>query len=275
MRLGAVGDVVRTLPAASALRQGYPDAHLAWLVEPPSASLLRGLPWLDEVCEFPRPALRDALAPRRQSRFRRNDALVRYLGLAAEPLARPLAVTDAALAAARKALGEGPAPVAIHPGTSDSTAHKRWTAEGYGALARALAADGVPSVVTAGPARDDRAFAEAVVAASDGAARMAPPTPSLLDLAALFQVCRLYVGGDTGPLHVASLVGTPVVQLIGPTHPVENEPFAGTASRTVRVDVACNPCRRGCAAASCMRAIHPDLVIDAARGLLAAQAGNR
>ena len=37
------------------------------------------------------------------------------------------------------------------------------------------------------------------------------------DLAALLAVCRLYVGGDTGPMHTASLVGTPVVQLLGPT----------------------------------------------------------
>ncbi len=341
VRLGAVGDVVRTLPAASALRRGYPEAHLAWLVEPPSASLLRGLPWLDEVRVFPRPELRGALrrgrldraaragwrflrdlraadydlvvdfhsilksgalarvsgagrrvtyappfgregghrfatekavlAPPRQSRFARNDALVRYLGIAEEPLARPLGIPDDAVEAARKALGEGPTPIAIHPGTSDATAHKRWTVEGYAAVARALAEQGVPSVVTAGPARDDRAFADAVIQASRGAARLAPPTPSLLDLAALFQACRLYLGGDTGPLHVASLVGTPVVQLLGPTNPVENQPFPGTPWRRVRVQIGCNPCRRGCAAATCMRVIHPDAVLEAVRGLLATE----
>lgn len=336
--------MVRTLPAASALRRGHPDAHLAWLVEPPSASLLGGLPWLDEVRVFPRPELRGALRrgrlgagarvawgfvrglraadydlvvdfhsilksgvlawasgaerrvtyappfgrehghrfatekalldPPRQSRFARNDALVRYLGIAEQPLPRPLGIPDEAVEAARQALGEGPAPVAIHPGTSDATAHKRWTVEGYAAVARSLAADGIPSVVTAGPARDDRAFADAVIEASVGAARLAPPTPSLLDLAALFQACRLYLGGDTGPLHVASLVGTPVVQLMGPTNPVENQPFPGTPSRRVRVQIGCNPCRRGCAAATCMRVIPPDSVIEAIRGLLATETAN-
>ena len=115
-------------------------------------------------------------------------------------------------------------------------------------------------MVSVGPARDDRAFAEAVVKAAGGAARLAPQTPGLGDLAALFARCRLYLGSDTGPLHVASLVGTPVVQLLGPTDPVENAPWPGTPSRTVRVQVACNPCRRGCAAAPCMR------LLDAAFG---------
>ena len=61
IRLGAVGDVVRTLPAASALRAAFAGAQLCWLVEPASASLLRGQPWLDEVLVFPRAELRAAL----------------------------------------------------------------------------------------------------------------------------------------------------------------------------------------------------------------------
>ncbi|MBW2392960.1 MAG: glycosyltransferase family 9 protein [Deltaproteobacteria bacterium] len=331
------------MPAASALRQGYPDAHLAWLVEPASASLLGGVPWLDEVLVFPRPELRAALrrgrpdrlwstggswlralraerfdlvvdfhsilksgalawlsgarrrvayakpfareaadwfaterahlAPPRQSRFQRNEALVRYLGVSQPALARPLVLSPERVEQAAKALGPGPLPIAIHPGTSDATAHKRWTVQGYAEVARALAGEGIPAVVTAGPARDDRDFADAVVAAAGGGARRAPETPTLLDLAALFQACRLYLGGDTGPLHVASLVGTPVVQLIGPTDPVENQPSPATPSRTVRVQIGCNPCRRGCAAASCMRAITPDSVIKAARELLAGEGG--
>jgi len=211
------------------------------------------------------------LDPPKQSRFQRNDALVRYLGVDAPPAAQPLTVSPEALEAAQKALGPGPVPIAIHPGTSDETAHKRWTVDGYAAVAQTLAAEGTPSVVTAGPAQDDRAFADAIVEASGGAARRAPATPGLLELAALFRACRLYLGGDTGPLHVASLVGTPVVQLIGPTDPIENQPFPGTPSKTVRVQIECNPCRRGCAAASCMRAIHPDQVTSAVRGLLATE----
>ena len=70
-------------------------------------------------------------------------------------------------------------------------------------------------------------------------------------------------------MHVASAVGTPVVQLLGPTDPVENAPYPGTPSRTLRVQIGCNPCRRGCAAATCMRVIPAAAVLEAARELLA------
>jgi ADP-heptose:LPS heptosyltransferase len=342
IRLGAVGDVVRTLPAAAALRAAYPEAELAWLVEPASASVLAGQPWLDDVIVFPREALRAALtsghwlelareargfvarlrgrrfdlvldfhailksgvlarlsgaprrvsyarpfaregaawfaterarlAPERQSRFDRNEALVRYLGVDAPLPERPLAVPAPALARAARALGEGPAPVVIHPGTSDATPYKRWTPEGYGAVARALAEEGVPSLVTSGPAASDREMAEAVLREAAGAAKPAPPTPTLLDLAALFAHGRLYLGADSGPMHVAALVGTPVVQLLGPTDPVENAPYPRTPSRTLRIQVACNPCKRGCDAATCMRSISERAVLSAVRALLAGSA---
>jgi ADP-heptose:LPS heptosyltransferase len=340
IRLGAVGDVVRTLPAASALRATYPAAHLAWLVEPASAGLLRSQPWIDEVLVFPRDALaqharrlrlgaalrelsafvgglrgrrfdlvvdfhsilktgllsrasgaprragyappfgregawwlanlRAELAPRRVPRFARNLGLVRFLGSEAEPAATPLRVDPALLRALRAQLGPGAPPVALHPGTSDATPHKRWTVEGYAAVAQRLAKDdGVSSIVTFGPAVAERAMAEEIVARSEGAARLAPPTETLAHLAALLASVRLYVGSDTGPMHVASLVGTPVVQILGPTHPIENAPWPATPSRSVRVAVACSPCRRGCATATCLRLVTPDLVERAARELLA------
>ncbi len=344
IRLGAVGDVVRTLPAASALRAAYPWARLAWLVEPAAAGVVAAQPWIDEVIVFPRATLSQKLrrgrvpgllrevrgfrralrarrfdlvvdfhsilksgilsrlsgAPRRigyarpygrelgwlfaterahldrarASRFERNEALVRFLGVTAPPADRALHVDPATCERIAKALGPGPAPAVLHPGTSDRTAHKRWTAAGYAAVARGLAErEGVPSVVSAGPARDDREFAEAVVAAAGGPARLAPATPTLAELAALCSQVRLYVGSDTGPLHVASLVGTPVVQILGPTDPDENAPYPGTPSRTVRVGVGCSPCRRGCAAATCMKVVPPEQVITAARELLAPSPG--
>jgi ADP-heptose:LPS heptosyltransferase len=346
IRLGAVGDVVRTLPAVSALRGAYPRAWIAWLVEPPSASVVEGQPWIDRVLVYPRAEIAQALrggrlgslrrslgaflrelrrdrfdlavdfhailrsgilarlsnAPLRAtyarpygregawlfanlrarvepsctSRFARNAALVRFLGAKANPAPEPLRVDPEAGARIDRTLGETSAPVVIHPGTSDATPYKRWHAAGYARVARALASEtGAPALVTAGPACDDRALADAIVAAAAGAARHAPPTPSLADLAALFARARLYVGSDTGPLHVASLVGTPVVQLLGPTHLVENEPWDQTPARTVRIPIACSPCRRGCAAATCMQSISPEAVIRAARELLAGEQGRR
>jgi ADP-heptose:LPS heptosyltransferase len=339
IRLGAVGDVVRTLPAASALRAAFPGAHLAWLVEPPAASLLAGQPWLDEVIAFPRTELaatlrrgrllalgrrlrrflralrrrrfdlvvdfhsiarsallarasgapcrvgyappfgregawrlhtaRARLGARRLPRFARNLGLVEYLGVRAVPLPSPLRVSAAARRRVGEALGPGDAPVVLHPGTSPSTPHKRWPPARYAELARALAAQGVPVLVGFGPVAGERALAEEVVRAAGAAARLAPETGSLDELAAVLERCRALVASDSGPLHVASLVGTPVVQLVGPTDPIENAPYRETPSRTVRRPVACSPCRRGCAAAPCMARIGSEDVLAAARELLA------
>jgi 3-deoxy-D-manno-octulosonic-acid transferase/heptosyltransferase-1 len=340
IRLGAVGDVVRTLPAASAIRAAYPGAHIAWLVERASAGVLETQHWIDEVVVFPRETLRASLGglrippfarellgflrelrnrrfdlvvdfhsilksgllawasgaplrvgyaapfgrelswlfhnsrahltPSHVSRFDRNEGLVRFLGIPVRPRQGSLRIDLHLAREMQAALGSGPTPIVIHPGTSDATPHKRWTLEGYTRLARELfARDQVPSIVTVGPAQSDRPLAEALVKDSGGAARLAPPTPSLAHLAALFACARLYVGSDTGPMHVASLVGTPVVQILGPTDPIENAPFPGTLSRSVRVPVSCSPCRRGCAAATCMRVVLAEPVIAAARELLA------
>ena len=71
----------------------------------------------------------------------------------------------------------------------------------------------------------DEARAAAVVAASAGAARLAPPT-DLVELAALLRAGALLVSGDTGPLHLAAALGTPVVGLYGPSDPARNGPWS-------------------------------------------------
>jgi ADP-heptose:LPS heptosyltransferase len=168
-------------------------------------------------------------------------------------------------------MGGGTPPAVIHPGTSPGTPYKRYTTEGYAAVARGLAGKlGVSTLVTWGPGREERAFALGIVAKAGKAARLAPPTATLGDLAALFARCRIFVGGDSGPLHLASAVGTPVVQILGPTDPIENAPHPGTPSRSVRIGLECSPCRRGCAAASCMTGIRPEMVLAAAMELLEA-----
>src|SRR4029453_15959339 len=64
-----------------------------------------------------------------------------------------------------------------------------------------------------------------VIAASENAAVAAPPT-SILDLVALARRAALVVSGDTGPLHIATAVGTPTVSIFGPTDPERNGPWS-------------------------------------------------
>jgi heptosyltransferase-1 len=110
--------------------------------------------------------------------------------------------------------------VAIHPGTSDFGALKRWPPERFGAVAAGL---GLPCVITWGPG--EKPIAEAVAAASGGRARVAMETRSILELAELIRRARLYVGCDSGPLHLSSAVGTPSVALFGPKDPRTYGPY--------------------------------------------------
>jgi heptosyltransferase-1 len=102
--------------------------------------------------------------------------------------------------------------------------NKRWPAARLAALAVELSGrHGLASVVLWGPGED--ALAAEVVAGAGGAARLSPPT-RVADLVALARGAALMVSGDTGPLHIAAAVGTPIVGIYGPTRPARNGPFA-------------------------------------------------
>jgi len=113
---------------------------------------------------------------------------------------------------------------AIHPGTSDFGRAKRWHPERFAALAARLASDlGLRCVVTWGPG--ERPLAEAVVCGARGGALLSPETRSVLDLAEILRRACLFVGCDSGPLHLASAVGTPSVALFGPKDPRVYGPY--------------------------------------------------
>jgi ADP-heptose:LPS heptosyltransferase len=96
---------------------------------------------------------------------------------------------------------------------------------------------------------------------------LSPPTDSLTRLAEVFRQCGLYIGGDTGPMHIASLVGTPVVVIYGPTDPKINEPFG--LHQKVMKEVGCNPCRnRSCQELICLKAVTVEDVFKAAKEIL-------
>ena len=154
--------------------------------------------------------------------IQKNLSILAALGIGAAPVGIPLepagsADTVAAIAHAGGRRGY----IVINPGAA--WPNKRWPAEQFGALASALqATTGLRSLVTWGPA--ERSLAEAVVQASNGAASAAPPT-SVSDLAVLMRDAALAVSGDTGPLHIAAAMGTPLVGLYGPTWPERNGPW--------------------------------------------------
>ncbi len=101
---------------------------------------------------------------------------------------------------------------------------KRWPAERYAGLATRLHDAGYAVVVNAGPGEES--LAGEVAALSNGAATVL--RSSISELIAVTRRAALVIGGDTGPLHLASALGKPVVGIFGPTDPARNGPFGGT-----------------------------------------------
>lgn len=106
---------------------------------------------------------------------------------------------------------------------------KQWPAERYAEVARGLADRGVMSLVNFGPGEES--LAQAVEQASDGAAEAV--SCSITELIAIMRRASLFIGGDTGPLHLAASLHVPVVGIYGPTDPARNGPF-GTRSIVLR-----------------------------------------
>lgn len=140
--------------------------------------------------------------------------------------------------------------------------NKRWPPERFGAVAAALyEKHGWRSLALWGPTEESQA--RAVVASARGAAELSPRT-SVADLVALTREARLIVSGDTGPLHIASAVGTPVVGIFGPTSPARNGPWSSEDRSLSRFEgCICHHerrCRRGRA---CVLDISIDEVVEA------------
>jgi heptosyltransferase-1 len=106
---------------------------------------------------------------------------------------------------------------------------KMWPAERYGQVARELSRVGLHSLVNYGPGEEE--LAAAVEVAGEGAARKI--SCSISDLIALTRRACLFIGGDTGPMHLAAALKIPVVAIFGPTNPARNGPF-GTRSIVLR-----------------------------------------
>jgi ADP-heptose:LPS heptosyltransferase len=160
---------------------------------------------------------------RRTHRVERNLDLVRALELPDGPVPDGgLALAAEAIDAARAVAGASEPYAVIAAGVSRRQRYKRPPPVLLAAAAAALAERGVTPLVVWGPG--EREDAEEVATRAVGGARLAPPT-DLPVLAALLRRARVYVGGDTGPLHLACAVGCPTLGLYGPTDPVVNGPW--------------------------------------------------
>jgi ADP-heptose:LPS heptosyltransferase len=199
---------------------------------------------------------------RQTAAFNLVDCYRRVAGIRGGPGRLAFAVPDAARARAATLLPAGDGPwIALQLGAS--RAARRWPAASFVALARRLRERlGARIVLVGGPG--ERALA-AEVAAGAGAVVDLCGRTDVAELGAVLERAALLVTTDTGPMHMAVAVGTPVVALFfGPALPVDTGPY-GADHVCLHAAVACAPCEHSvtCLEPFCRDVIAPDAVADA------------
>jgi ADP-heptose:LPS heptosyltransferase len=298
IRLGAIGDVVRTMAVLRPLRRLVPEARICWVAEERPATLLHEHPLLDEAIVLPRKLLtglfaspdtffqglsaaglfakdlrrrgfdlaldfhgtfksglvslasgapvRYGYAPpgskelnnwfnthhvrlpsRTVHRVTRNLALVRALGAPEDPVEVTLPIgarqRERVARWLREKRIESRRRIILYPGTSLRQSYKRYPASRLAVVAGELARVSGTAVIVAGGPGEEHLVQE--VAGEMGGRCHVAPDLDLLELAELIRTCELFIGPDTGPMHIAWAVGTRVLALFGPTDPALNAPW--------------------------------------------------
>ena len=164
------------------------------------------------------------------------------------------------------------APIfAVNPFCSKGSAFKRWDLAGYGELIRRIGdATGAVMMILWGPGEEDEA--RSLAAMAGGRAQLACAT-TVSQLLALLKRTELYIGGDTGVMHLAAMARVPVVAIFGPTDHLVNGPY-GSGHMVVRKDLPCSPCRdKTCRTRQCLASITVDEVYGAVMEAWAAHGG--
>jgi heptosyltransferase I len=166
---------------------------------------------------------------------------------------------------ARRRLAGAPPFALIHPGAG--WGNKAYPPALWGEAAHRLhQATGLATWVAVAPREEH--LAAGIEATSAGAAR-AVPAPDLPTLAALLRAARLVLGGDTGPVHLAHALGTPVLMVMGPTDPARHGPYGAPERALTAQGLPCAACyRRLPDAKLCLLEISPARIAERARQLL-------
>ena len=214
--------------------------------------------------------------------------LGRPLPVAPDPSRHRVRMEESAAAAAAvegrlAAAGIGPAHRIVVVHASAGNPFRRWPASHFVELAVQLAANDPDRriILTSGPSEAEaaRAIVEQArqrLPAGSGDQIRTGDEYSLVELRSLVARAAVYVGGDSGPLHVAATSDVPIVGLYGPTLPVRSAPWRPVGIPTAaveRLDLSCRPCdQRRCVTDDfrCLTGIGPGDVVAAVEQVLAA-----
>lgn len=203
--------------------------------------------------------------------LRDYDLLLRSEGIEPDPGPPRLQVPERAARRARQALETAgvpseAGPVLLCPASAFART-KRWPVERYGALAAALLGRGLDCAAVVGPG--ENALGRRVGESAGAPVPVVGVELDPVELAAVLAQARAVVANDSGPMHLAAAVGTPVVALFGPTDPGRTSP-AGAPSRVLDRYVFCSPCfKTECPYGhECMKEIAVEDVLHAVEELL-------
>lgn len=211
--------------------------------------LLRRAGWLDGRDSLTSPAKPDALSPIRlkvnATAAEKAESLLLHAGVRANALR-----------------------IALAPGAAYGSA-KCWPTDRYAALASRLASEFTADVIIFG-SPGEREVAERIASQMRNRPVMLAGKTPIGDLPALFSRCQLFIGNDSGAMHVAAAVALPVVGIFGPTDPFGTRPATPQFS-LVQEKVSCSPCfLRHCPVDHrCMQRVSVDQAYEAAQAWVA------
>ncbi|MGR3220799.1 MAG: glycosyltransferase family 9 protein [Candidatus Anammoxibacter sp.] len=175
--------------------------------------------------------------------------------------------------------------VVIHPGTSAFGEYKRWPALDYALLIDMLIERlNVEVLITWGPA--DPEVVKEITSLMKKEATLSCQTQSIKQLTEIIRQSYIFISGDTGPMHIASVLQKPIIAIFGPKDPVIYGPYAYSKNvnkcnsresdnrniytRIIRKDIPCSPCKkRTCNHNTCIKNISPEEVFEVTSELLA------
>jgi heptosyltransferase-2 len=132
--------------------------------------------------------------------------------------------------------------IAVHPGAVKP--EKRWSAERFARVGRSLITRYRAGIILLG-SPNEQELLQSIRQLIDSPRVLIPEAASLTQTAAVIAHCNLFIGNDSGLMHVAAALGVPIVALFGPGTPATTAPWMDrNLYRIVLAEVSCRPCRQ-------------------------------
>ena len=325
IRLGAVGDVIRTIPVVDYLSKRINNPEISWLVEDRASNLLIDYPLIKNLYIIPRKKYYKIISTIQQIRREKFDVVLDFHGLLKSGLmsffsgvkvrigfhkknskefnyifnnihapALPEKITriEKNFYLLKAFLDDVSIPeelevsiniekekehyinnfvsplkkefkylIGVNPFVSKAGRYKEWPLEYYAKLINILnnKLKNTCFIITWGPGELEKA--QKLISLVKNKNVFLAPKTDMKELAVLLKHFSLFITGDTGPMHLASILGTLIVAIFGPSDVEINRPW-GKNNIVVYKDVGCNPCRnKSCKNLKCLKEVTPEFVL--------------